>query len=152
MLSIHTAFYGANGKESACQCGRLRFDPWVGRNRRGGNDNPLQCSWLENSMDREAWWATVHGVEKSQTRLNNWTCKMWTRGADSVGRLIQGFGSEGMGPWGLHWVLLGGCNCCIPESWGTAGAATLLVGRRWASLCLEATWQEGALQDNALSS
>ena len=32
--------------------------------------NPLQCSRLENPMDRGAWWATVHGVAKSQTRLS----------------------------------------------------------------------------------
>ena len=32
-----------------------------------GKDNPLQCSCLENPMDRGAWWATVHGVAKSQT-------------------------------------------------------------------------------------
>ena len=32
----------------------------------GGNGNPLQDSCLENPMDREAWWATVHGVAKSQ--------------------------------------------------------------------------------------
>ena len=31
-----------------------------------GNGNPLQYSSLENPMDREAWWATVHGVTKSQ--------------------------------------------------------------------------------------
>ena len=37
-----------------------------------GNGNPLQYSWLENSMDRGAWWATVHGVAKSQTWLSNW--------------------------------------------------------------------------------
>ena len=30
-----------------------------------GNGNPLQYSCLENPMDREAWWATVHGVAKS---------------------------------------------------------------------------------------
>ena len=36
-----------------------------------GNDNQLQCSCLENSMDREAWQATVHGVTKSQTRLSD---------------------------------------------------------------------------------
>ena len=30
-----------------------------------GNDNPLQYSCLEKSMDRRAWWATVHGVAKS---------------------------------------------------------------------------------------
>ena len=32
-----------------------------------GNDNPLQHSCLENSMDRGSWWATVHGVVKNQT-------------------------------------------------------------------------------------
>ena len=37
-----------------------------------GNGNPLQCSCLENSMDGGAWWATVHGVTKSQTRLSDY--------------------------------------------------------------------------------
>ena len=36
-----------------------------------GKSNPLHCSCLENSMDREAWWATVHGVAKSRTRLRD---------------------------------------------------------------------------------
>ena len=36
-----------------------------------GNGNPLQYSCLENSMDRGAWWATVHGVTKSQTGLGD---------------------------------------------------------------------------------
>jgi len=34
-----------------------------------GNGKLLQCSCLKNPMDRGAWWATVHGVAKSQTRL-----------------------------------------------------------------------------------
>ena len=34
-----------------------------------GNGDPLQCSWLENPRDREAWWAAVYGVAQSQTRL-----------------------------------------------------------------------------------
>ena len=34
-----------------------------------GNGNPLQCSCLENPMDGEAWWAAVHGVAQSWTRL-----------------------------------------------------------------------------------
>ena len=36
-----------------------------------GNGNPLQYSCLENPMDRGAWWATVHGVTKSQMQLSN---------------------------------------------------------------------------------
>ena len=43
------------------------------RKKGGGNDNPLQYSCLENSMDRGAWRATVHGVPKSQTRLSDET-------------------------------------------------------------------------------
>ena len=38
-----------------------------------GNGNPLQCSCLENPMDGGAWWAAVHGVAKSQTRLSDFT-------------------------------------------------------------------------------
>ena len=36
-----------------------------------GNGNPLQYSCLENPMDREAWWATVHGDTTSSTRLSD---------------------------------------------------------------------------------
>ena len=45
--------------------------PGSGRSLGGGNGNPLQCSCLENPMDRGAWGATVHGVAKSQTRLES---------------------------------------------------------------------------------
>ena len=41
--------------------------PGWGRSPGGGNGNPLQYSCLGNPLDREAWWATVHGVEKTQT-------------------------------------------------------------------------------------
>ena len=41
--------------------------PGLGRSPGGGNGNPLQYSCLENPMDRETWWATVHGVTKSWT-------------------------------------------------------------------------------------
>ena len=44
--------------------------PGSGRSPRIGNGNPLQYSCLENSIDSGAWWATVHGVAKSQTRLS----------------------------------------------------------------------------------
>ena len=47
--------------------------PGLGRSPREGNGNPLQDSCLENPMDRGAWWAIVHGVTKSQTRLSDLT-------------------------------------------------------------------------------
>ena len=43
--------------------------PGSGRFPGGGNGNPLQYSSLENSVNREAWWATVHRITKSWTRL-----------------------------------------------------------------------------------
>ena len=56
---------GSDGKESACNAG----DPGLGRSPGEGNGNPLH-SCLENPMDRGAWWATVHGITESQTRLS----------------------------------------------------------------------------------
>ena len=47
--------------------------PESGRYPGEGNGNPLQCSCLENPMDGRAWWATVRGVAKSQTRLSDFT-------------------------------------------------------------------------------
>ena len=51
---------GSDDKESACNAKDLG-SMW-GRSPREGNSNPLQSSCLENSMDRGAWQATVHGV------------------------------------------------------------------------------------------
>ena len=45
--------------------------PGLGRSSEGGNGNPLQYSCLGNPMDRGAWWATVHEVTRSRTRLSN---------------------------------------------------------------------------------
>ena len=60
-------------KASACNAGDLGSIPGLGRSPGEGNGNPLQYSCLENPMDRGAWWATVHGVAKSQTRLSDFT-------------------------------------------------------------------------------
>ena len=58
-----------SGKESVSLCRRHGFDPWVGKIPGVGNGNPLQYSCLENSMNRGAWWAMLHGVTKSWTWL-----------------------------------------------------------------------------------
>ena len=62
---------GSVVKNLTANAGDLGSIPGSGRSPGEGNGNPLQYSCLENSMDRGAWWATVHGVVKSQTRLSN---------------------------------------------------------------------------------
>ena len=57
----------ASGKESACQCRRMRHEdsiPGCGRSPGKGNGNPLQYSGLENPMNREDWWATLHESQR----------------------------------------------------------------------------------------
>ena len=61
---------GAIVKKSTCSAGDARDASSVaesGRSPGEGNGTPLQCSCLENPMDREAWRATVHGVTQSDT-------------------------------------------------------------------------------------
>ena len=65
---------GSSGKESTCQCRRCKrcgLDPWVGKIpwRRKWQLTPVFL--LGNSMDRGAWWDTVHRISKSQTRLSH---------------------------------------------------------------------------------
>ena len=64
---------GSEVKASACNAGDLGSIPRSGRSPGKGNSNPLQYSCLENPMDGGAWWATVHGVAKSRTRLSDFT-------------------------------------------------------------------------------
>ena len=68
----HIAFMGSPGGASSealtCQCRMIhRFNPMSGRFHGEGNDNTLQDFYVENPSDREARWAAVHGVIKSQT-------------------------------------------------------------------------------------
>ena len=62
---------GSLCKESACHAGNPGLIPEWGRSPREGHGNPLQYSCLEKSMDRGAWWATVHGVPENQTQLSD---------------------------------------------------------------------------------
>ena len=66
MHSFKWDFLGdSDYKGSACDVGEWDSIPELGRSPGEGNGNPLQYSYLENSMDRRAWQATVHGVAKS---------------------------------------------------------------------------------------
>ena len=64
---------GSDGKVSAHNVGDLDSVLGSGRSPREGNDNPLQYSYLENSMEGGAWWATVHGVAKNLTQPSDFT-------------------------------------------------------------------------------
>jgi len=58
---------GSVVKNLPANAGDAGLIPQSGRSPGEGNRNPLQYSFLENPMDRGAWWATVHGVTKSRT-------------------------------------------------------------------------------------
>ena len=58
---------GSDSKESVCSVGDLSLVSGSGRSPGEENGYSLQNSYLENSKDRGAWWAILHGVAKSQT-------------------------------------------------------------------------------------
>ena len=66
-------FPSGSDKQSTCNVGDMGLIPGLGRSPEGGHGNPLQFSCLENPMDRGGWQAAVHGVEKSQTGLSDFT-------------------------------------------------------------------------------
>ena len=67
-IICHIGFPGSSdSKASAYNVGDLSSIPGLGRSPGEGNGNPLQYSCLKNPMDQGAWWATAHGVTKSQT-------------------------------------------------------------------------------------
>ena len=63
-----------NPPANAGDLGDTSLIPGWGRSLGGGNGNPLQLFYLGNPMDREVWWATVHEVTKSWTRLSDQAC------------------------------------------------------------------------------
>ena len=96
MLSRSLGFpCGERGKKSACNTGAAGDACSItGSGRSPGEEhgNPLQYSCLENPMDRETWWATVHSVAKSTTQLKRLSTlqaqdivenKVWTKGCVS---------------------------------------------------------------------
>ena len=76
-----------DGKESACNVGDLGLISGLRRSPEEGSSYPIQCSCLENSMDRGDWGgATVHGVTKSWTLLSDFPKKKKavTKGSSNV--------------------------------------------------------------------
>jgi len=80
---------GSDGKASACNVGDLGSIPGLGRSPGEGNGNLLQYSCLENFMDGGAWWATVHGVAKSQTWLSDFTFTFLKWGDQSLDNFLN---------------------------------------------------------------
>ena len=77
-------------KNSPANAGHIRdtgLIPGLGIFPGERHGNPLQYSCLENPMDRGAWWATVHGVAKSQTQLKQ--LSMHTHIATRKGRTLD---------------------------------------------------------------
>ena len=71
-LWLSVGFPGVLGaKNLPTKAGNMGSIPGLGRSPGEGNDNPFQYSCLENSMDKGVWWATVHGVAKSEKRLSD---------------------------------------------------------------------------------
>ena len=71
---------GSDGRASVCSVGDLGSIPGLGRSPGEGNGSPLHYSCLENPVDGGAWWAKVHGVTKSRTRLSDFPSlhfKVW---------------------------------------------------------------------------
>ena len=69
---LHILHYGLpwrRSEETACSAEAPGPVPGSARSPGEGNSSPLWYSWLENPIDGGAWWTTVHGVTKSQTRV-----------------------------------------------------------------------------------
>ena len=116
-----------SGKESACSAGDdVALVPGLGRSPGGGNGNLLQYSCLEKPMDRGDWWAAVHGVTKSRTRLKrlstqapvvsrlgNKKCKT-VKAAGKGGARVRGEGAK---------------RPLLRESWDSASVAHLVLAQ-----------------------
>ena len=112
---------GSAGQESACNAGDLGSIPGLGRSPEEGNGYPLQYSGLENSMDRRAWQATIHGVAKSQPQLSNFQLAM------KMLCVRHSVMSDSLGPHGL-WPTRLLCPWVSPGKNTAVGCHSLLQG------------------------
>ena len=101
---------GSEVKATAYNAGDLGSIPGSGRSPGEGTGNLLQYSCLENPMDGEAWWATVHGVAKSQTWLSDFTLEYILHKGRKVVSVVQ--------PW---------VSRALNSAWHIVGTQYLLV-------------------------
>ena len=110
-------------KESACSAGDLGLIPGSGRSPEKGNGYPIQYFCLENSRDRGAWWAIVHGVSKSQTRLKRISVPacVCAKSLQSCPTLCSPMDCSPPGSF-VHGILLAGILECVamPSSRGSS--------------------------------
>ena len=105
---------------SSMPCSAM-FCPWPDISSGEGNDNPLQYSCLENSMNGGAWYATVHGVAKSWTRLSDFTSDVpspltWSRMLQSANpRMGEGVAGTPLTAW---------CQSAVRYYWAGIPAAS----------------------------
>ena len=104
-----------SSKESSCQCRRHEFIHRAGKIPWSRKWQLAQVFLLENSMDRAAWWATVHGVTKSQTQLRVWACTHTFLYFYSpiFSRYLLFCATHCLHSWSKRWAGL--CQLCLPS-------------------------------------
>ena len=112
---------GLDCKESTCNAGDQGSIPGLGRSPGEGNGNPLQCSGLENPMDRGAWRATVDGVTESwqlrnffffffrETFICSFQFWTWSKVSTAVG-FLPSHGNRDRGAPSLEVIFQGGLS------------------------------------------
>ena len=95
---------GSDSKASVYNAGDPGSIPGSGRSAGEGNGDPLQYYCLENPMDRGTWYATVHGVAKSRTRLSDFIYLL-----TYLFRLVYVVPNN---PWSVEWVKFDFCSFC----------------------------------------
>ena len=121
-----------SGEEFTCQgrrCRRHRLDPVSGSSPGEGSGNPLQCSCLENPVDRGAWWATAHGVTKELDTTKQLSTHL--------GRPWSWLHSEYLRTTSLQNFTLGSCLLCLSSVFFSVSLSLLsLVNKQTSSLPL----------------
>ena len=128
------------------------FIPELGKSLGVGDDNPLQYSCLENSKDRGAWWAEIHGVTKSQTLLSTQTPTLSTMNCQTDN--IHTITKRAMAPGLAYSCFQSICWLCLLyiSACKTSGYTSQYTSQYLLSSCCQFSCEVGvALQKEALN-